>query len=423
MEANKSWIKRIRSLLINLGPGIFCVGYSIGTGSIVSMSTAGSIYGMSLFWALILACVLSFVMMEAYGRYTIVSGETALFAYKKRFPAGHAIAIITFIALVIAEVMALIGIVGVLSDLLSEWVKLVFKLENGWNRILIAACIIVVSYFFLWTGKYTIFEKILIVFVTIMTLSFVLSMFLVIPSTKELVSGIIPTIPKGHSGILLLSAVVGTTLTAPTFVLRSILAKEKGWKKKDIKVQTLDAAIGAFLMFLVSGSIMACAAGTLFVKSQEIETVIQMVKLLEPLAGRFAISIFVLGIFGAAMSSILPIVMLAPVLIGDYRGKLLDMKGKLFRTLAGLIILCGLIVPVTGANPVWTMIFSQAFQIFPVTLVSIAIMYLLNRKDIMGEHKAGLLMNIGFIGTIVFSFLISYASIYGLVEIIKTISN
>ena len=186
----------------------------------------------------------------------------------------------------------------------------------------------------------------------------------------------------------------------------------------DLKVQTLDAATGAFLMFLVSGSIMACAAGTLFVKSQPIETVIQMVQLLEPLAGRFAISIFILGILGAAMSSILPIAMLAPVLVGDYRGKLLDMKGKLFRIIAGLVVLCGLIVPVTGVNPVWTMILSQTFQIFPVTLVSIAIMYLLNRKDIMGEHKAGMLMNIGFIGTIVFSFLISYASIHGLAELI-----
>ncbi len=411
---------QIKRILISIGPGIFCVGYSIGTGSIVSMSAAGSIYGMSLLWLLILACIFSFVMMDAYGRYTIVSGETALFAYKKQFSAGRTIAIITFIALVIAEVVALIGIVGIISDLLSEWVKLIFKLENGWNRILIAAGIIAISYFFLWTGKYNIFEKILIVFVTIMTLSFILSMFLVIPSPKELVREIIQAIPKDVSGILLLSAVVGTTLTAPTFVMRSILVKEKGWKLKDLKLQKIDAATGAFFMFLVSGSIMVCAAGTLYVKSQPVETVIQMVQILEPLAGSFAISIFTLGIFGAAMSSILPIAMLAPVLIGDYRGKLLDMKSKLFRILAGVVILCGLIVPVTGANPVWAMILSQTCQIFPVTLVSVAIIILLNRKDTMGEHRAGPFMNIGLLGTIVFSFLISYAAIHGLVELIKT---
>jgi Mn2+/Fe2+ NRAMP family transporter len=419
METKKTFIKRILKILIVLGPGIFCVGYTIGTGSIVSMAIAGSTYGLSLLWALVLACVFSFVMLEAYGRYTIVTGETALFAYKKRFAFGSTIAIITLVALVIAELMALIGIVGVLSDLLSEWTKLVFNLETGWNSVLVAVCIILVSYFLIWSGKYTIFEKILIVFVTMMTLSFIVSMFLVIPSPKELVKGIIPTLPADLSGILLLSALVGTTLTAPTFIMRSILVKEKGWDKKNLKVQTLDAAIAAFFMFLISGSVMACAAGTLYVKSQPVETVIQMVQLLEPLAGRFAISVFVLGILGAAMSSILPIAMLAPVLIGDYRGKLLNMKSNLFRILAGVAVLCGLIVPLTGANPVWSMILSQVFQIFPVTLVSMAIMYLLNRKDIMGEYKAGLLLNIGLIATVVFSFLISYAAIHGLAELIE----
>ena len=112
--------------------------------------------------------------------------------------------------------------------------------------------------------------------------------------------------------------------------------------------------------------------------------------------------------------------MLAPVLIGDYRGKLLDMKGKLFRILAGVVVLCGLIVPVTGANPVWAMILSQTCQIFPVTLVSVAIIILLNNKNTMGEHKAGPFMNLGLLGTIVFSLLISYASIHGLVELIRT---
>jgi len=384
------------------------------------MSAAGSIYGMSLLWLLILACIFSFVMMEAYGRFTIVTGETALFAYKMRFSAGRTIAVITFMALVIAEVVALIGIVGVISDLLSEWIKIVFKLERGWDRILIAAGIIALSYFLLWTGKYKMFEKILMVFVTLMTLSFILSMFLVIPSPKELVKGIIPAIPKEVSGILLLSAVVGTTLTAPTFVMRSILVKEKDWKMKDLKVQKIDAATGAFFMFLVSGSIMVCAAGTLFIKSQAVETVIQMVQILEPLAGPFAISIFTLGIFGAAMSSIIPIAMLAPVLIGDYRGKLVDMKGKMFRILAAVAVLCGLIVPVTGANPVWAMILSQTCQIFPVTLVSVAMLVLLNNKYTMGEHKAGPLTNIGLFGTIIFSLLISYASIHGLVELIQT---
>jgi manganese transport protein len=422
METIKSLFTSIKKFLIGVGPGLFCVGFSIGTGSVVTMGAAGSTYGMSLLWGLILACVFSFVMLEAYGRYTIVSGDTALHAYIKRIVGGRALAIIVLVALIIAELMAMIGIVGILSDLLSEWTKLVFNLEQGLNRVVISIFIILVAYFLIWTGKYTIFEKILIVFVSIMTLSFLTSMFLVIPSPEALIDGIVARVPTGPGSVLLLSALVGTTLTAPTFVMRSFLVKEKGWKVNDLRSQTKDAAFAALFMFLISGSVMACAAGTLFLVSQPVTSVIQMVRLLEPFAGSFAISIFVLGIIGAAMSSIIPIAIIAPVLIGDFRGKLIDMKSTLFRVLTGIAVVCGLIVPVLGTNPIWSMILSQVVQIFPVALVSILIMYLLNRRDIMGErHKAGLLMNIGLAGTILFSLLISYAAIYGVYELITTL--
>lgn len=421
MGSARSLFKRFVQVLVMLGPGIFCVGYSIGTGSIVTMGTVGSTYGLALLWGVILACIFNFVMLEAYGRYTIVSGETALLAFKKHFFAGPLIAIIILIALIIAEILSLIGIVGILSDLLSEWTKMVFNLDHGWNRIVISVFIILISYFLIWSGKYTIFEKVLIVFVSIMTFSFIASMFLVIPSPKVLVSGIIPKIPTGSGSLLLLSALVGTTLTAPTFIMRSFLVKEKKWQIKDLKSQTKDAALASFFMFLISGSVMACAAGTLFILSQPVESVIHMVKLLEPLAGSFAVSIFVLGIVGAAMSSIIPIALLAPVLIGDYRGKIVDMKSNSFRILTGSAVCFGLIVPILGTNPVWSMILSQIVQIFPVALVSIAIMYLLNRRDIMGEQqKAGSLMNIGMAGTIIFSLLISYATILGVTELIAT---
>ena len=35
-------------LILSLGPGIFCIGYTIGTGSVTSMIKAGSMYGTQL---------------------------------------------------------------------------------------------------------------------------------------------------------------------------------------------------------------------------------------------------------------------------------------------------------------------------------------------------------------------------------------
>ena len=68
------------------------------------------------------------------------------------------------------------------------------------------------------------------------------------------------------------------------------------WKKENFKQEQRDAIISVSLMFLLSVAIMAAAAGTLHPLGLKVENAIDMVKLLEPLAGRLAISVFVAGL-------------------------------------------------------------------------------------------------------------------------------
>lgn len=414
MTNNTGIFNRFRRFLLSIGPGIFLVGYTIGTGSVVAMASAGSRYGLSMLWALALSCIFSFILLEAYGRYAVVTGEGALYAYKKHIKfLGRPVAIITLIGLIMVEILALMGIMGIISDLLYEWSIILFNGE-GWSHLWIAAGIIVIIYTLLLLGEYSFFEKILIIFVTIMGVSFILTMFMVLPEPSEMTKGLIPVLPKEVDASMVIAALVGTTLTAPTFVVRSVLMKEKRWGIGQIKNQRKDAVVASVLLFLVSGSIMACAAGTLFIMNKPVEEVITMVTLLEPLLGRFALSIFIMGILGAALSSILPIVMLAPLLIGDYKNKPINYKGPLFRILTLTGLLFGLVVPLLGARPVFAMLISQLFQIFVLPLVIFAILYLLNKKEIMGKYKAGVWLNIGLILTFIFSLIMSYQSVLGL---------
>ena len=68
-----------RKILIALsafGPGLFLIGYNIVTGSVTTMAKAGAEFGMALFWALLLSCLFTFILMVAYGQVTLVSGKT-----------------------------------------------------------------------------------------------------------------------------------------------------------------------------------------------------------------------------------------------------------------------------------------------------------------------------------------------------------
>jgi Mn2+/Fe2+ NRAMP family transporter len=87
-------------------PGIFLLGFNIGTGSVTSMAKAGATYGMSLLWTIVASCLATFLLITVYGRYTLVTGETALQAFRKHIhPAVGIFFIIALTAGVSGSVM------------------------------------------------------------------------------------------------------------------------------------------------------------------------------------------------------------------------------------------------------------------------------------------------------------------------------
>ena len=410
-------LKRLVLLLSAVGPGIFLIGYNIGTGSVTTMAAAGSRYGMSLFWTLLLSCVFTFVMLVAYGKYTLVTGRTAISSYNEYF--GQALSIFIMVGLIIGEIAALTGIMGIVVELIDEWVLQLTGYHI--NKVIVTIFIILGLYYLLWVGKYVRFEKLLMIFVSIMGVCFITSMILVIPNATEVAKGLVPKIPKEENAHLIVAGMAGTTLSAILFVMRSIVVQEKGWGINDLKQEKLDAFVSALLMLIISGAVMACAAGTLYPLNIPVVDSVHMIKTLEPLAGKFAITLFVIGIVSAGLSTVFPIILIAPWLISDYTNKTRNIQSSMYRILGAIAILLGLTIPVFGGRPVFIMIASQAFQALLMPLITITIIILLNRSKIMGEHKAGWWLNIGCGATFIFSLVMAYAGIIGLLDKIKNV--
>ena len=148
---------------------------------------------------------------------------------------------------------------------------------------------------------------------------------------------------------------------------------------------------------------MAAAAGTLHAEGLGLTEASQMIELLEPLVGSFATAIFAVGIIAAGVSSQFPNVLMLPWLLCDYNQSQREMKLPMYRIMVFLISLLGLVVPIFKAQPVFVMIVSQAFQsiILPVTVG--CILYLGNRRDLMGEHKHTRLTNVFLTAILLFS--------------------
>ena len=379
---------RVSKKLALFLPGIFLLGFNIGTGSVTAMAKAGATYGMSLLWTIVASCLATYFMINAYGRFTLVTGETALQAFRRHI---HPLVGLFFIVALTAGVSgSVMGVMGIVAEVSSEWSKAV--IDGGIEPIWFATFFVTLVYYIFWHGSTQYFERSLAVIVAIMSIAFILNFFILMPPPGDIVKGLVPTLPEvpldeGRGPFLVIASMVGTTVFSGLFIIRTTLVKEAGWTLGDAEKQRKDAIVAVSMMFIISGSIMAAAAGTLFTEGLGLENASQLIGLLEPLAGSFATTIFVVGIVAAGVSSQFPNVLMLPWLLCDYHQSERDMTLPRYRLIVLLISLLGLVVPIFEARPVIVMIVSQAFNavILPVTVA--CILYLGNRRDLMGEHR------------------------------------
>ncbi|WP_435315409.1 Nramp family divalent metal transporter [Cellulophaga fucicola] len=418
-KTKKSLFKKILALILGFGPGIFAIGYTIGTGSVTSMIVAGSKFGMQLLWVLLLSCIFSGVLIFAYGNYALITGETALYSFKKHFKFGKVLAILIIVGITFGQWNSLMGILGISSNIIFEILAINFESLRAfeYQTILIIATVIIITFYLLMlVGKYTFFEKVLIIFVTIMGLSFFLSFFFVQPLTIDVAKGLIPTIPDVPGGKMLVAAFVGTTMASATFLSRPLFVKGKGWTINNLQQQKKDAITASILIFIISATIMAVAAGALFYQGTEVTQVIDMANTLEPVAGKWAVTIFFFGALSAGLSSIFPCLLIAPLLIADYQSGELDTNSKQFRIITAVACLVALIGPAFGANPIEVQILSQVFNVFVLPIVVLGIILILSNKKIMKNYKTSLGVYIGLFAALFFSLVISYNGILALLD-------
>ena len=410
----KDFFKRLFRAVALVGPGLFCLGFTIGTGSVTSMVKSGSLYGTSLLWVLAISAFFTWVMTEAYGRYGIQTGDTAIHAIKTRLKGGRVWAVILIAGLVVSQWISLSSILNITSNAVSEVLYLCIPglKESASYWIVLGMAILIAGsiWLILNRGNYGVFEKILSALVTLMGLAFILSLFIELPAPGSIAKGLVPSLPKDSGALLFVAAFVGTTMSSPTFVIRPMILKSKGWGKDDGKLQRRDAIVSASLTFLISASIMICAASVLHTRGIAVEKVLDMIYVLEPIAGRFAVALFVTGLLSAGLSSLFPIMMLAPELISDYRHGEMQTGTPLFKILTGIAALAGLTIPILGKSPVITQIASQVTLVFVLPLVILLMIILLWKQKERPSLLFTLLMALAF----VFACIVSYTGIVAL---------
>ena len=173
-----------------------------------------------------------------------------------------------------------------------------------------------------------------------------------------------------------------------------------------------DARVGAVLMAVITLMIMTTAATEFHDfqtgkvkteltdngKKEALGNVVEIAKQLKPSIGEHAEVLFCLGVFSAAYSSFLVNSMIGGFILSDGLGLGSRPQDLAPRILTTVVLLTGmgvaLFVIKTGIKPVPAIVAAQAITVIAAPLMAGALLWLTNRKDVMGENRNSLPVNI-----------------------------
>lgn len=258
----------------------------------------------------------------------------------------------------------------------------------------------VVALYFLWSSDnvYKILEKIMMLLVLIMIITFFANLFMIHPNVRRVLSGVLP---KGIPNIGLITAISGTTFSIAAAAFQAYSVKGKNWDKKEINDAIFDALVGIAILVTISVVIMVTSGTVSFPRGIKVKSAMDMAVQLQPLLGASAKWLFILGLWAASFSSFIGNAMVGGTLLADGLGIGDSMNSKWAKIMASVIMALGtLFASLLKANPVQMLVMAQAVTIFGAPLMTIVMVLLANDEKIVGKYKNNWLTNTISIATI-----------------------
>ena len=415
-------VRSPRRLLASAMPGIFLIGYNIGTGSLTAMSKAGANFGTDLLWAVLVSCLITWYLISFFSRFTMASGMTAMEAYHRHIHPVYAWVLWAGLSIIILS--ALMGMIGLLVDVVAVWCQEVLEVtvHRGLTGSILAAIVLGL----IWVGNTRRFESMLGVMVAFMGLAFIGSAIRFFPGIGVTLKGLVPSLPQvaegsDNSPYVILAGMVGTTVSVFAFLIRSGQVKDHGWTMEQWSLQKRDALVSASMMFVLSAAVLLTATATLHVRGMKMNHISEMVPMLRPIFGDAALLVFVIGILAAGISSHLPNMMVIPWLRRDMAGRPRTNRTVHTAYLFGMLTLVSVLGAVLETRPVFLLLLSQAGISVVMPLALLGLMFLSRRVDILGEHRPRPAEWTLLAGIAAFSLFMSALAVQGLVEDVRSL--
>lgn len=380
--ADAGFARRLMLYLAEMGPAFLVTAMFVGGATVITTSTLGSVTAYTYLWAVILAMAFFWVWNLTIMTLTLVSGKHYVQLLRDNLhPAAYWVAMVS--------ILLVNTIFHTTQVFLSA---LVLRTFFGGPLLLwvFATAALILAVIFGGRGAASVrrFQQLGQGVVWIMLATFIICLFLADVDWGAVASGIfVPTIPVSQQHILLVAAVVGSSLTVQSAPLLSASAVQRGWGPDRLPLGRLEVAIGAIIFMLVNLVLVILFASTFGATGEAPQSPIAAALALTPLIGSFGTYVFALGLWFAVISTIATQVVLHGQMLTDVFRTPIDFESTRFKTISVTLLAFGLLLPLVGLTPFQYVIYAAAFNVSFMPLLLLFSLLLIGRGDVMGSYK------------------------------------
>ena len=381
--------RRLLAFLAILGPGMITANAGNDAGGIATFASVGAEFGYSLLWILIPIAISLGIVQEMCARMGAVTGKGLSDLIRERFG-------VRWTALVMLSL--LIANAGVT---VSEFVGIAAAAELfGVSRFIAVPLAAILVWWLVAKGSYKKVEKAFLL-MSLVFLGYIVSAFLSRPDWTAVGVGMVkPTLRLEHAFIFTLVAVIGTTISPYMQVYVQSSVVEKGVTADNYSETKTDVWVGTIFAILIVFFIIVSTAATLHQSGIQISTAADAARALRPLAGRYAESLFGLGLFGASMlaAGVLPLATAYSIseALGFEKGVSHSFReAPIFLGTFTFLVAVGAAIAVIPNLPLFrVLLVTQVINGLLLPFVLFAILKLVNSRELMGTQVNGPIYNL-----------------------------
>ncbi|MGG3448890.1 Nramp family divalent metal transporter [Domibacillus aminovorans] len=405
---NASKSKSFKDKMKIIGPGAIITASFIGPGTVTTATRAGASYGYAILWAVVFSIIATIILQEMSARLGIITQQSLGDAVREQFTKP----ILKFGSMWFVIIAIMVGCSAYIAgDLIGT--SLGLTTLTGIPEHVLGPIVGVIILLLGLSGSYQLIEKVMIVLVVIMSITFITTMVVAQPDLGEMFKGaFVPAIPDGS--ILTIIALIGTTVVPYNLFIHSSTVQGRWNQPHHLKESRWDIIISIGLGGLITAAILITSATLM--RGVEVENVAAMSIQLEPLLGSWAKVFMSIGLFAAGLSSAIASPLGAAITISSVLNWENGMKDKRYKLVFVTVMIIGIVSSGLGLKPMDVLLFAQALNGVLLPFIAIFLLIVMNNKKRLGDHTNSVKANIA--GVIV-ALICTGLGIYSLVDAIN----